>query len=300
VVARPFFPPLVAVEIKALACELPRQVGVQLSRFSSSDIAQEAIARGIVASISDRTVWRWLSKDAIRPWRYRSWIFPRDPHFEEKAGRVLDLYHGLWEGQPLGADEFVISADEKTSIQPRDRKHPTSPPRPNQNARVEHEYKRSGALAYLAAWDVRRAKVFGRCEPKSGIVSFERLVTQVMGQEPYRSAKRVFWIVDNGSSHRGELCIRRLTEAWPNLEVVHLPVHASWLNQVEIYFSILQRKLLSPSDFASLAELEECIFGFQERYEQTAKPFEWRFTRDDLAKLMAKLHTEQMPLPLAA
>lgn len=294
------FPPLVAVEVKALACELPRAVGVPLSRFSSSEIAREATARGIVASISDATVWRWLSTDAIRPWQYRSWIFPRDPDFQEKAERVLDLYQGIWCGHELGPDEYVISADEKTSIQARSRKHALLPPRPGEPVRVEHEYERKGALAYLAAWDVRRAKVYGRLEHASGIKPFERLVDQVMREEPYCSAKRVFWIVDNGTSHRGERCVRRLKEAWPTIMPVHLPVHASWLNQIEIYFSIVQRKVLTPNDFVSLQAVADRILDFQDRYEKIAKPFEWKFTREDLARLMSKLPAYSYPLAKAA
>ena len=103
--------------------------------------------------------------------------------------------------------------------------------------RVEHEYERKGAWAYFAAWDVRRAKIYGRCEPKTGLAGFNRLVSQVMSREPYRSARRVFWVVDNGSSHRGQCCAQRLGRRWPNITVVHTPVHASWLNQIEIYFS---------------------------------------------------------------
>jgi hypothetical protein len=133
-----------------------------------------------VAEISRTTIWRWLSNDAIRPWRHRSWIFPRDPDFEAKAGRVLDLYARTWQGKPLGKRDYVISADEKTSIQARIRCHPTLAPAAERAMRVEHEYDRGGALQYLAAWDVHRAKIFGRCEPKTGIEPFGRLVTQVM------------------------------------------------------------------------------------------------------------------------
>ena len=294
------FPPLVEVEVKALACNLPRESGVPLSRFSSSEIAFEGVKRGFVAQISGTTIWRWLSEDAIRPWNHRSWIFPRAPDFREKAERVLDLYQGIWEGQSLGNDEYVVSADEKTSIQARSRKHAVIPPGPGKLMRVEHEYERKGALAYLAALDVRRAKVFGRCEAKSGIKPFDRLVEQVMSQEPYRSAKRVFWIIDNGSSHRGERCVRRLQKAWPNIVPVHLPVHASWLNQIEIYFSVVQRKVLTPNDFCSLKMVTDRILQFQERYELMAKPFEWKFTRQDLAKLMSKLPSQAPQMRKAA
>jgi hypothetical protein len=282
-----------------VACELPKESGQPLSRYSREDLVREITRRGLVARISGRTIWRWLSQDAIRPWQHRSWIFPRAPDFQAKAERVLDLYQGLWEGQPLGAEDYVLSADEKTSIQARVRLHPSLPPGPKEAMRVEFEYERGGALAYLAAWDVRRAKIFGRCESTTGIEPFDLLVQQVMAQEPYRSARRVFWIVDNGSSHRGATAVARLQGAYPNLRLVHLPVHASWLNQVEIYFSVLQRKVLTPNDFASLDEVRQRLLAFQAHYEQVAKPFEWKFTREDLHHLIHKLN-QQPPLALAA
>jgi hypothetical protein len=287
------------MQVKALACELPHQHGLPLSRYSGRDLAREVARRGLVASISGRTIWRWLDQDAIRPWQHRSWIFPRDPNFQVKAERVLDLYQGLWEHQALGANDYIISADEKTSIQARLRLHPTVPPQPRQAMRVEFEYERGGALAYLAAWDVRRAKVFGRCETTTGIEPFDRLVQQVMEQEPYRKAPRVFWIVDNGSSHRGAASVRRLQGDYPNLILVHLPVHASWLNQVEIYFSVIQRKVLTPNDFSDLTQVADRLLAFQSFYEQIAKPFEWKFTRTDLHELMHKI-SHPTPTALAA
>ena len=155
----------------------------------------------------------------------------RDPHFRVKAGRILDLHERCWQWQPLRYDEFVISTDEKSSIQARLRIHPSPPTRPGESMRVEHEYARGGAWAYLAALDVHRAKVFGRCEATTGIAPFGRLVDQIMSQAPYNTARRVFWIMDNGSSHRGEAWVRRMTQAHPRLVPVHGPVHASWLNQ---------------------------------------------------------------------
>jgi len=297
---RPVFPPNVMIEVKALACELPFNKGIPLSRFSTAEIAAEVIRRGIVAQISGSTIWRWLSEDAIKPWQYRSWIFPRDPQFEEKAGRILDLYQGIWYGNPLRSDEYVMSADEKTSIQARVRKHATHTPKAGRCIRVEHEYARGGSLTYIAAWDIKHAKVFGRCESRSGIAPFNRLVNDVMIQEPYLSAKRVFWILDNGSSHRGQTCITRLQQRWSNIVVVHLPVHASWLNQIEIYFSIIQRKVLTPNDFDSLEVVEERLFQFQEHYEKIAKPFEWKFTREDLSKTLTKLSQQYEDLALSA
>ena len=294
------FPPELVVQIKALACEMPSACEVPLSRWSVADLTRQASQSGLVATISDSTVWRWLHEDAIRPWRYRPWIFPRDPDFALKAGRILDLYERMWDGQPLKDDEFVLSADEKTSIQARRRRHSTCPAQPDAAIKVEHEYTRCGAWAYHASLDVHRAKLFGRCERKSGIAPFDRLVAQVMSQPPYTEARRVFWIVDNGSAHRGPRSVARLQERYPNLVLVHGPVHASWLNQIEIYFSILQRKALTPNDFRSLEALEERLLNFQRYYEQIAKPFEWRFTRRDLHALLNKIHLPWASPTLAA
>ncbi len=274
-----------------LACERPADSAVPLARWSSSELAREAIARGICEQISGVTVWRWLSEDAIKPWRYRSWIFPRDPQFTAKAGRILDLYGGRWEGELLHPGDYVVCCDEKPSIQARARKHATLPAAAavKRGQRVEHEYERKGALCYLAAWDARRARLFDRCAPKDGIVPFDALVDQFMSVEPYSKAQRVFVIVDNGSAHRGNKSIDRLQGAWPNLILVHTPVHASWLNQAEIYFSVVQRKVLTPNDFADLDTLEQRLLAFGRRYEQIATPFEWNFTRADLDRLTQRL-----------
>jgi hypothetical protein len=283
------FPPEVVVSIKALACERPAHHGLPLARWSMSELAAEACRCGLVARIGRTTLWRWLDEDAIRPWQHRCWIFPRDPFFAEKAGRLLDLYQKTWQGVALAEDEFVISADEKTSIQARARLHPGLPTAAGRPMKVEHEYRRCGAWAYLAALDVHRAKVFGRCEPQSGIAPFERLVAQVMAQSPYRQARRVFWIVDNGSSHRGQRSVERMHARFPQVVLVHGPTHASWLNQVEIYFSILQRKVLTPNDFPSLSALSARLEAFERHYENTAQPFHWNFTRRDLTTLINDL-----------
>ena len=244
--------------------------------------------------MSQSTIWRILDRDALKPWRYRSWLFPRDPDFVAKASRVPGtrlrvLYAGDWAGQRLRPDDCVSSADEETSIQARLRCHPSTPPGPHQATRVEHEDERGGALAYLAAWDVRRGAAIGRCEATTGIAPFGRLVDQVMQQEPYRSAPRVFWVVDNGSSHRGDQAVRRLQARYPNLILVHLPTHASWLNQIELYFSIVQRKVLTPNDFPDLAAVERRLLAFEALYNDTAVPFHWRFTRADLDRRLLQL-----------
>jgi hypothetical protein len=246
---------------------------VPLGRWSLAELRTEVLATGLVDDVSTTTLWRWLDEDPIKPWQHRSWIFPRDPDFATKAEVVLDLYQRRFAGQTLGDHEYVVSADEKTSIQARCRCHPTLPSGVARAMRIEHEYDRGGALAYLAAWDVHQAKLFGRCEQTTGIAPFGRLVAQVMSCEPYASATRVFWVVDNGSSHRGQASIQRLEGRWANLRLVHLPLHASWLNQIEIYFSVIQRKVLTPNDFRDLAEVERRLLAFQHRYQQTAVPF---------------------------
>ena len=204
------FAAAVVAEVKAIACELPATRNVPLGRWSLAELRTEVICSGLAAEVSTATVRRWLDEDAIRPWQHRSWVFPRDPDFATKATRVLDLYARVFQGEALGPGEYVILADEKTSIQARCRCHPTLPPGRSRVMRVEHEYERGGALAYLAAWDVHRARLFGRCEPTTGIEPFGRLVAQVMTVEPYCSAERVFWVVDNGSSHRGQASVDRL------------------------------------------------------------------------------------------
>ncbi|MGA5823750.1 IS630 family transposase [Kitasatospora sp. NPDC094028] len=288
---------LQTAQVKALACQIPVETGVPLSRWSCPELAREPIARGIAMFMSASTVRRWLAEDALKPWRHRSWIFITDPDFRARAGRVLDLYARTWQGQPLGEDEYVISADEKTSIQARCRGHPTLAPGQARAMRVNHTYGRGGALTYLAAYDVHYAKVFGRTEPRSGIVPFMTLVAQVMSQEPYASAKRVFWIVDNGSAHRGTKAADRLISAFSNAVMVHTPIHASWLNQVEIYFSVVQRKVVSPNNFTDLAQVGDRLRAFEDRYNATAQPFQWKFTTSDLDDLLARLdrHTADHP-----
>jgi transposase len=288
----PVFTAADRAEAIALACALPAESGVPLSRWSCPELARELAARCQIA-VSASTIGRWLASDALKPWQHRSWISVRDPAFAAKAARVLDLYAGIWDGQPLGSNGYVICADEKTSIQARCRCHPTLLPGKARAMRVEHDSRRGGALAYLAAWDVHRGQVAGRCEDTTGIAPFSRLVEQVMTAEPYASANRVFWIVDNGSSHRGAASVKRMASTWPNAQLIHLPAHASWLDQAEIYFSIVQRKALTPNDFTSLDQIRERLDAFEVRYNTIARPFSWKFTRTDLHDLLNRLDAHQ-------
>jgi transposase len=280
----PLFTPVQVAQVKALACTLPADHGLPLSRWSAAELARHVVAEGSFQTVSTSSISRWLRACAIKPWQHRSWIFPRDPAFHAKAARVLDLYERRWDDRPLAGDEFVISADEKSQLQALRRRHSTRPATPERGMDVEFEYRRGGTLAYFAAYDVHQAEVFGRIEPKTGIEPFGRLVDQVMSQERYKNAKRVFWIVDNGSSHAGRASVDRMRAKYPNAVLIHLPVHASWLNQVECYFSILQRKAIAPADFANLDELAGRVLTFQDHYNQTAKPFDWKYSRADLLR----------------
>jgi hypothetical protein len=281
-----------------MACEVVAETEQSLSRQAIGDLTRRA-QQALGKPISRSTVWRTLHEHAIKPWQYEHWIFPRDPLFAEKAGRVLDLYAGVWEGKPLGPRDYVLSSDEKTSIQARRRRHPEQPPGPRRPRRIETEYKRKGALQYLATWDVQRGIVLGRCESRTGIRSFGRMVTQILRHETYRDAERLFLIVDNGSSHRGRRAIERQRRRDKRIIVVHTPVHASWLNQVEIYFSIIQRKVLTPNDFANLQAIRLRLALYEELTNRQPKPFAWRFTRQDLAEWLKRASPHFLPASAA-
>jgi transposase len=282
--------------ICALACQLPAATGVPLSRWTGPELAAEITRAGLASPVSASSVLRILAEHPIKPWQYQSWIFPRDPDFAAKATVILDLYQGYYRGQPLGPGDRIVSVDAKPSIQARCRRHETSPPGRGQPMRVEHEYRRNGALALLAALDVRTGTVPAAVTPPTtGIAPFMGLMGQVMTQQPYASAPRVFVIVDNGSDHRGKKAARRLRNAWPNAIMIHTPVHASWLNQIEIFFSIIQKKVISPNDFASTSQLSATLLAFTSRYNQTARPFNWKYTAADLARTLDKISAHNEP-----
>ncbi|MGH3596562.1 MAG: IS630 family transposase [Mycobacterium sp.] len=241
--------------VVALACQLPVDTGVPLSRWSGPELARELAARGLAGLMSVSSLLRILAENPVKPWRYQSWIFPRDPDFEAKAKVILDLYQGFYNGEPLQPGDRILSFDAKPSIQARGRIHATLPAAPGRPARVEHEYVRHGALALLACLDVHTGTVFASTPATTGIAPFMDLVAQVMARPEYKNAPRVFVVVDNGSDHRGKKAAGRLRKAHPGAVMIHTPVHASWLNQVEIFFSVIQKKVVSPNDFPSLNKL---------------------------------------------
>ena len=276
--------------VVALACQLPAATGVPLARWTGPELAAELTAQGLVSEpMSVTSLLRILAQHPVKPWQYQSWISPRDPDFEAKATVILDLYQGFYQGQPLGPGDRVLSFDAKPSIQARSRVRQTMPAASGRPVRVEHEYVRHGALALLAGLDVQTGKVFASTPQTTGIVPFMELAGQVMTRPEYRDAPRVFIVVDNGSDHRGQAAIDRLRKAHPNAIMIHTPVHASWLNQIEIVFSVIQKKVISPNDFASLDQLSSTLLAFVDRYNRTARPFNWKFTAADLTSLLYRI-----------
>ena len=282
-------------QITAVVCETLWKHELPLSRFSIADLQRVVVQEEGLAGLSHSSLGRILRQDALKPWRYRYWLFPRDPDFVNKACVILDLYAGFWQGQRLGPDECLLSADEK-SIQILARCHPSLPTIPGYQQRVEFEYERRGTVAYHAAWDVFRGKVFGQVVSNTCIATFNQLIDLVMTQAPYQPAARVFWIVDGGCAHHRNTFPARLSHMYANAVAVSLPVHASWLNQIELYFSIVQRKVLTPLDVADRATLTKRLLDFQDYYQKVAKPFSWKFTSDDLKKRLEAVQTFSLQL----
>src|SRR5580692_1033016 len=228
--------------VVALACQLPAATGVPLGRWTGPELAAELTARGLAGPMSASSVLRILAEHPVKPWQYQSWIYPRDPDFEAKAKIIVDLYQGYYDGELLGAGDRILSFDAKPQINARRRLHPALPAAPGRPVRYEHEYKRQGSLALLAGLDVRTGQVFAATPLTTGITPFMDLAWQVMARPEYKNAPRVFVIAGNGSDHRGQAAVTRLAKAHPNAIMIHTPLHASWLNQIEIFFSVIQKK----------------------------------------------------------
>ena len=273
----------------ATVCATLKEHDLPLSRWSTADLLRVIHQQAGLAEVSQSTLARHLQQQALKPWQYRYWLFPRDPDFVNRACLVLDLYAGYWEGQKLSPTDSVVSADEKSGLQILRRCHPSRPTIPSHVAQVEFEYERLGTVAYHAALDVFRGQIFGRIAETTSIATFNQLLDQVMSQEPYHSNDRVFWLVDGGCAHHRSTFPARLKGLYPNALAVLLPVHSSWLNQIELYFSIVQRKVLTPLDVADATALTRRLLDFQEYYAEQAKPFTWRFPSADLKKRLDAL-----------
>lgn len=264
-----------------LACERPDRLGRSLSRWDCTELARQLIAEGVVERIAPETVRRILDHHTLKPWRHHLWLSPhtpRDAQFCTQVAEVVELYT-----RRLRADELVLCVDEKTSLQPRPRRHATRPTQPGRPTLVEHEYRRAGALNLLAALDTRTGRVCGQCYGRKRQREFIAFLEYLAAELP-ATIRAIHLICDNARAHTG-----RQTRAWlqshPRFVVHFTPVHCSWLNQVEQWFSILQRKRLRIVDFASTADLETKLLQFMAEWNAVAHPFSW--TTKSVAKVMA-------------
>jgi transposase len=277
-----FFPPQVALHTVKLACERPDFVGRSLSQWDSLELSRQLVRDGVVESISAQTVQRILDAHQLKPWRQHLWLNPKVPHdaaFAALVQNVSDLYT-----RELLPHEMVLCVDEKTSLQPRTRKSPTLPAAPGLPVRVEHEYERKGALNLFGAFDTRTGKVYGRTAERKRQVEFIAFLEQLDRELPPEKTT-VHVVLDNLRMHKGKLVMAwlakhtRFTFHFP-------PVHCSWMNQIEQWFGILQRKRLAIADFADKTALAERLAAFIREWNENAHPFKW--STKSVAKVMAK------------
>lgn len=266
------FPPIVTTHLVKLACELPDDEARSLSTWTCAELAKALVRDGIVDAISTSSVQRILNSEKLKPWRVHHWLsakVPRDEHFRGLVRNVCDLYT-----RKLDAHERVLSLDEKTSLQPRTRTRGHRAARPgNQPVLVEHEYVRKGALQLFAAFDTRTGEVIGLLRRRKRQAEFIELLAKIDEETP-STITRIHVLCDNLSVHSG-----KLTRAWlaahPRFQMHFTPVHCSWMNQIEQWFSILQRKRLRAPNFVDLADLEAKILAFIDEWNEYAHPFDW-------------------------
>jgi hypothetical protein len=277
----------VAAHLVKLACELPDDARRSLSLWTCAELARSLETEGIVEDISPQTVQRLLASHKLKPWRVHFWLSPkvaRDAAFRERTVDIMDLYT-----RQLGDDEVAYSLDEKTSLQPRTRSHPTKPPRTeNQPALLEHEYQRKGALQLFAAFNLRTGEVVGILRRRKRQVEFIELLEAIESKTPAH-VTTIHLVCDNVSVHHGKL-VRAWLARHPRFQMHFTPVHCSWMNQVEQWFSILQRKRLAAPNFADLDALEERVLAFIAEWNDTAHPFAW--TAKSFDKVLAKIDAD--------
>ncbi len=280
-----------ALHLVKIACERPDKLGRSLSHWDCTELARQLIREGVVAAIAPQTVQRILAGHKLKPWRKHLWLspaVPRDAEFCKRVRQICRLYT-----RKLAAHEKVLCVDEKTSLQPRTRKSPTLPARPGQPVRVEHEYQRKGALNLFAAFDTRTGRVYARTAERKRQAEFIAFLEQLDREVPAPFTK-VHLVMDNLRMHTGKQ-VRAWLAAHPRFVFHHPPVHCSWMNQVEQWFSILQRKRLTIADFSDKAALAERLRAFVDQWNEHAHPFHW--TKKSVAKIMAKC---EQPDALAA
>jgi hypothetical protein len=268
----PAFPPSVAIELVKRACELPDDVGRSLSVWTCSELARALRLDGVVDSISPQSVQRILESHKLKPWRVHHWLsskVPRDDAFYAQVEQVRDLYT-----RKLKPHEMVLCLDEKTSLQPRTRTSPTKPAQANNiPVRVEHEYTRKGALNLFAAFNTRTGEVTAILRRRKRQVEFIQLLEKLDAKTPAGITK-IHLVCDNVSVHHGKLA-RAWLAAHPRFRIHFTPVHCSWMNQVEQWFSILQRKRFLAPNFHDLNDLRRKVSVFIAAWNREAHPFNW-------------------------
>lgn len=282
------FPPLVRAQVTALACTKPRDHGKVWKRWSGEKLAQVAVEKGMVEAISPTTVRRWLSHDKIKPWRYHSWQKSTDPEFVTKATPVLDLYETAPELAAQG--EAVCCVDEKTSIQARQRLHETQPAIAGHAMQVADRYRRMGALQLFCALMVATGMTVARCRARKCFADFKAFLLELFASALCLGLKVLHLILDNGSTHAPKQLGTWLASLQLSFEVrlYWLPKYASWLDQVEIIFSKVQREVLTPNDFPSTIALNRDLMAYFEELNRHPKPIHWTYTK---VKLIAKFGT---------
>jgi len=280
---QPVFPPIVSMHLVKLACELPEAAGRSLSLWTCAELARTLRESHVVETISPQSVQRILEHHRLKPWRVHHWLSPKTPRDDAFRARVLDICD-LYT-RHLEPHERVLSLDEKTSLQPRTRTSPTRPPQPGVvPARLEHEYVRKGALNLFAALDTRTGEVTGILRRRKRQVEFIELLEEIERSTP-AAITIIHILCDNVSVHHGKK-VRAWLETHPRFRMHFTPVHCSWMNQVEQWFSILQRKRLAAPNFQDLVDLEAKIMAFIREWNQVAHPFNW--TRESFDKVLAK------------
>lgn len=279
-------------QVTALACSPPDAVGVPLARWSCAELAAKLVALGLVVSLAASTVWRWLSTERIKPWRYHLWQHPIDPHFVALATPVLQLYEQA--ATLLKQGIWVVCADEKTSVQAREGIHPPQPPTGQTPMHIAARYVRRGAVQLFAALSVADGGVSGCCRARKTFADFQAFLLEVIVPEAVRrGVNQIGLILDNGSTHAPKqleawLKAQQQEQGWSfSVEVVWLPKYASWLDQIEIWFSVLQRKVLTPNHFTDLKALQQRILEFIAHYNHSAKPIQWSYTVTQLVEKFA-------------
>lgn len=290
-VDRPSFPPEVALHLVKIACERPDDVGRSLSHWDCAELARQLIAERVVDSISPQTAQRILANHKLKPWRKHVWLssdVPRDAEFCKRVKNICTLYT-----RKLAEHEMVLGVDEKTNLQPRTRKAPTAAAQPGLPVRVEHAYERKGALNLFAAFDTRTGKVYAHTAERKRQKEFIEFLEKLDRQIPAPITK-IHLVMDNLRMHTGKQ-VQAWLEEHPRFKFHHTPVHCSWMNQVEQWFSILQRKRLAIVDFADKTHLAERLHAFVSEWNEHAHPFNW--TKKSVAKIMAKC---EVPFATAA